>query len=162
MANNFWEIRLVFDRYVKDFLKARTLRKRTSGKEVRYRISDKTGILNVNLKQLLSHIETKQGLTVYLSRKFIDAFCGLIKGIDNIWYQRYHTFIRNDLLPINQNQNLDYYLIAFAWKAQRFTNAFFSFFLSPQLFRNIGEFEARKYFTDHQITNTVQLFAAKK
>ena len=29
-------------------------------------------------------------------------------------------------------------------------------------FRNIGEFGARKYFTDHQIANAIQLFAAKK
>lgn len=33
-------------------------------KEVRYMIYDKTGISNVNLKQMLSRIETKQELTV--------------------------------------------------------------------------------------------------
>lgn len=79
MANNFREIRLVFDRYVKDSLKARTHRKRASGTGVRYRISDKTSISNVNLKQLLSHIETKQEITIYLSNKLIDAFYGLDK-----------------------------------------------------------------------------------
>ena len=79
MANNFREIRLGFDRYVKDSLKARTHRKRASDTGVRYRISDKTSISNVNLKQLLSHIETKQEITVYLSIKRIDAFYGLGK-----------------------------------------------------------------------------------
>ena len=65
LGHNFDEIRLVFDRYVKDSLKARTRRKRTSCKEVRYKISDATNICNITLKQLLSHIDTKQDLAIY-------------------------------------------------------------------------------------------------
>ena len=33
---------------------------------------------------------------------------------------------------------------------------------SAQLFRNIGEFEAKKYFTDHRTVNIFQLFVAIK
>ena len=57
----------MFDRYIKESLKAKTRNKRTSGKEVRYKISDVTDISNIRLKQLLSHIDTKQDLTIYLS-----------------------------------------------------------------------------------------------
>ena len=32
---------------------------------------------------------------------------------------------------------------------------------SPQLFRNVGEFVVKKYFTDHWITSTIQLFVGK-
>ena len=32
---------------------------------------------------------------------------------------------------------------------------------SPQHFRNIGEFGAKKYFIDHRRDNTIQLFAIK-
>ena len=31
-----------------------------------------------------------------------------------------------------------------------------------QLFQNIGEFEAKKYFTDHQTANKIQLYIAKR
>ena len=41
---------------------------------------------------LLSHIETKQKLSVYFSRKFTGTFCDLDKGLDYIWYQRYHFY----------------------------------------------------------------------
>ena len=70
---NNTEIRLVFDRYIEGSLKMQTRKKRTSGIEVRYQISDTTNISAVSLKQLLSHIETKQDLTVYLSRYVIQA-----------------------------------------------------------------------------------------
>ena len=73
LAQSCWEVRLVFDRYIKDSLKARTRKKRTSGKEVNYKVSDSTNISNISLKQLLSHIETKQELTVYLAKYLIDS-----------------------------------------------------------------------------------------
>ena len=38
----------------------------------------------------------------------------------------------------------------------------FFFFFSPLLFRNNGEFGEKKYFTDYQAANTVQLFVAIK
>ena len=69
MASNYTEVRLVFDRFISDSLKARTTRKRTSGREVRYKMSDYTNISLISLKSLLSHIDTKQDLTVYLAKK---------------------------------------------------------------------------------------------
>ena len=36
------------------------------------------------------------------------------------------------------------------------------FFLSPLIFRNNGEFGAKKYFTDHRTADTIQLFVTKK
>jgi hypothetical protein len=74
MVQNFDEVRLVFDRYIKDSLKERTRKKRTSGKEVRYKVSYSTNIANITLKELLSHIETKQQLTEYLAKHFIYIF----------------------------------------------------------------------------------------
>ena len=60
--------RLVFDRNVKDSLKSRTRHKRTSGNEVRYQVSDVANIENTTLKQFLSHVDTKQDLTTYLTK----------------------------------------------------------------------------------------------
>ena len=62
------EIRLVFDRYIEQSLKSRTRKKRTSGNEVKYKVSDDCDISGKSLKQLLGHIETKQALTEYLAR----------------------------------------------------------------------------------------------
>ena len=59
----------MFDRYVKESLKARTRRKRTSGKKIRYKVSDSTKILSISIKSLVPHINTKQDLTVYLAEK---------------------------------------------------------------------------------------------
>ena len=64
----------MFDRYVEGSLKSRTRHKRTSGNEIQYQVTDKTSIENITLKQLLSHIETKQDLTVYLSNYVIKTF----------------------------------------------------------------------------------------
>ena len=66
---NYMEVRLVFDRYIKESLKARTRRKRTSGKKIRYKVSDSTKILSISIKSLVPHINTKQDLTVYLAEK---------------------------------------------------------------------------------------------
>ena len=68
ISSGFEQVRLVFDRYVKDSLKARTRHKRTSGNEIRYQVSDVTNIENITLKQFLSHIDTKQDLTNYLTK----------------------------------------------------------------------------------------------
>ena len=51
------------------------------------------------------------------------------------------------------------FLIAFTWKAEHFVIAYF-FFFSPRLFRNIREFGAKKYFTDHWAANIIKLFVA--
>ena len=62
ISSGFQQVRLVFDRYVKDSLKSRTRHKRTLGNENRYQMSD------VTFKQFLSHIDTKQDLTNYLTK----------------------------------------------------------------------------------------------
>ncbi|XP_057308922.1 uncharacterized protein LOC130647177 [Hydractinia symbiolongicarpus] len=71
------EIRLVFDRYIENSLKARTRKHRTSGNEVRYKVSDNTNISSISLKQFLSHIDTKQALTIYLAKKVMEALSSL-------------------------------------------------------------------------------------
>ena len=45
-----------------------------SGNEIRFHIADNTIIANILLKQLFSHIETKQQLTVYLSEYVSSKF----------------------------------------------------------------------------------------
>ena len=53
-----------------------------SGYGIRYHIADDTNISNILLKQLLSHIETKQQLTVCLSEYVISKLEQL--GIDYV------------------------------------------------------------------------------
>ena len=72
ISSGFGQVRLVFDRYIKDSLKSRTRQKRTAGNEIRYQVSDVTNIENITLKQFLSHIDTKQDLTIYLSKHVKD------------------------------------------------------------------------------------------
>lgn len=74
LSKGFDQIRLVFDRYCEQSLKSRTRSKRTAGYQVRYKITDTTDISNVSLKQFLSHIETKQELTIYLAKLARFAF----------------------------------------------------------------------------------------
>lgn len=71
ISKDFGEIHLVFDRYIHGSLKARTRNHRTSGKEVRYKVRDETNLVNVSMKSFLSHIETKQELTIFLANKVI-------------------------------------------------------------------------------------------
>ena len=55
-------------------MKSRARKKRTSVNEIRHHIADDTKIANISLKQLHSHIETKQQLTVYLLEYVIFEF----------------------------------------------------------------------------------------
>ncbi|XP_057300399.1 uncharacterized protein LOC130631667 [Hydractinia symbiolongicarpus] len=71
------EIRLVFDCYIENSLKARTRKHRTSVNEVRYKVSDNSNISSISLKQFLSHIDTKQALTIYLAKKVMEALSSL-------------------------------------------------------------------------------------
>ena len=57
----------MFERYIKESLKARTRGNRTSGNKIRYNVSDSTKISSISFNSLLSHIDTKQDLTVYLA-----------------------------------------------------------------------------------------------
>jgi hypothetical protein len=61
-------IYLVFDRYIKNSLKNQTRDKRRNS-QTRYTIADKTVIQKIPLHDLLSNIETKQELTIYLAAK---------------------------------------------------------------------------------------------
>ena len=74
MSSNYTEVRLLFHRYIRDSLKTRARRKRTSGKEIRYKISDSTNISSISLKALLRHIDTKQDLNVYLDKNSKSGF----------------------------------------------------------------------------------------
>ena len=65
---------LVFDRYLHESLKSNTRHHRTSGKEVRYKITDETNLVNTTMKTFLSHVDIKQELTVYLAKKAIAKF----------------------------------------------------------------------------------------
>ena len=49
MSLNYMEVHLVFDRYIKESLKAQTRRKRMTGKEIHYKISDSTKTLSISL-----------------------------------------------------------------------------------------------------------------
>ena len=73
IAKTYNEVHLVFDRYIQDSLKSRTRHHRTSGKEVRYKVSNETNLINTTLKQFLSHTETKQDLTIFLASKAVEA-----------------------------------------------------------------------------------------
>ena len=50
----------MFDRYLSESLKSNTGHHRTSGKEVRHKITDETNLVNATMKTFLSHIDTKQ------------------------------------------------------------------------------------------------------
>lgn len=74
LIRGFGEVRLVFDRYFQNSLKSRTREKRTSGQGIQYQISANMDISNIPVKQFLSHINTKQELTVFLSGMAKDFF----------------------------------------------------------------------------------------
>ena len=74
MSQNYKEIRLDFDRYITGLLKSWTRKKRTSSNGTRHHLSGNTNIANISLKQLLSHVETRQQLTVCFSEYFISEF----------------------------------------------------------------------------------------
>ena len=72
MADEYDEVRLVFDRYINSSLKEQMRRKRTKGKSTYYHVKDTTLIQNISLKDFLSNIKTKAELTTYLAAKTTD------------------------------------------------------------------------------------------
>ena len=75
LMQGYSEGRVIFDRYIHNSLKTQTRAKRTSGCDpVKFYISDSTNIKFVQLKTLLSHIETKAQLTKYLGDALLHAF----------------------------------------------------------------------------------------
>ena len=72
MADEYDEVRLVFDRYINSSLKEQMRRKRTKGKSTYYHGKDTTLIQNISLNDFLSNIKTKAELTAYLAAKTTD------------------------------------------------------------------------------------------
>ena len=78
---------------------------------------------------------------------------------------KYHSYwdFRTEPLRMTKTSIITSSFVAFTWKANRFVLAgFLNLFIHDFLFRNTGEFGAKKYFTDHQTANTIQLFVALK
>ena len=73
-SRQYEEVYSIFDQYIEGSLKERTRHKSTGGKGIQYKVTDNTRIDNIPLKKFLSHIETKQELTVYLARLLVNYF----------------------------------------------------------------------------------------
>jgi len=71
IAEQYDEVRLVFDRYLKTSLKEQMRTERTHGKSTYYHVKDSTLIQNITLKGFLSDIRTKAELTEYLADKIV-------------------------------------------------------------------------------------------
>ena len=69
IAVHYDEVRLVFDRYIDNSLKAKMRQKRTKGKSTYYHVRDSTLIQKIPLKDFLSNVKTKAELTEYLAVK---------------------------------------------------------------------------------------------
>ena len=121
MASNYTEVRLVFDRYISDLLKAQTRRKCTSRKKFRYKISDSTNISLILSKSLLSHIDTKQDLTVYLARKSKSGFEAVsqqyIVTYDRISESNMESF--PDVMKTHNHEEVDMLLILHCFNIER-------------------------------------------
>ena len=72
--SGFQTVVLTFDRYVNLSLKEMTREKRSGEECVRFKITDYTNIERTTLTKFLSHSQTKQDLTEYLSKKATKYF----------------------------------------------------------------------------------------
>ena len=68
------EVKVVFDRYIDHSLKGSTREKRRMYTPAQDEVQDDTSLKNLTLKTFLSHILTKQDLTVYLGKKLAKKF----------------------------------------------------------------------------------------
>lgn len=69
------ELRVLFDRYLETSLKDQTRAKRAKcSTPVLFHISDAMDLRYINMKQLLSHKDTKNQLTLYLKEKLLPRF----------------------------------------------------------------------------------------
>ena len=69
------EVRLVFDPYSEDSRKQATREKRKKGSETTYySVNDSTNISGISMNQFLSHEKTKQEVSVFLAKQFIEAY----------------------------------------------------------------------------------------
>ena len=72
-AESFSQIRVVFDNYVNSSLKETMSKKRIGGVTVRYKVIDENLLEHLSLKSFLSHVQTKNELTAYLSKNVAAA-----------------------------------------------------------------------------------------
>ena len=72
-SQRFSEIRVIFDLYLDISLKAKTRNDRTNSSQIKYKLDDSTIIKHLKTSEFLSHIKTKQDMTVYLSKKLETA-----------------------------------------------------------------------------------------
>ena len=105
----YMEVRLVFYRYIKESLKAQTRRKRTSGKEIRYKVSDSTEIPSISFKSLLLFTDTKQDLVVYLAEKSKIAFAEIYKK----YVITYNTVTKQ--MQTHDHKEADILMIVHCW-----------------------------------------------
>ena len=69
------EVRLVFDPYPEGSRKQTTREKRKKGAEATYySVNESTNISGISMTQFLSHEKTKQEVTVFLAKQFIEAY----------------------------------------------------------------------------------------
>ena len=80
------EVRVVFDRYVKKYLKTQTRISRKKGYSTVYRVMDETKIDDLETKSFLSSIETKNDLTKYLSNKLANVFSERSIRYVSLWH----------------------------------------------------------------------------
>ena len=67
------EIRVIFDRYIKELVKTQTRIGKTGAYSTVYRVHDKIKTGYLETKEFLSSIETKNDLTVFLNNKVASA-----------------------------------------------------------------------------------------
>ena len=68
-SQRFSETRVIFDLYFETSLKSKTRNDRTNSTKIQYKVDDSAIIKHLKTSQFLSHIKTKQNMTVYLSQK---------------------------------------------------------------------------------------------
>ena len=89
------EVRVVFDRYVKKYLKTQTRISRKKGYSTVYRVMDETKIDDLETKSFLSSIETKNDLTKYLSNKLANVFSERSIRYVSLWHYMWYQYSRS-------------------------------------------------------------------
>ena len=98
------KLRVIFDRYVKGSLKTQTRIGRTGTYFTVYRVNDETKIDNLQTREFLSSIETKNDLTVFLSKKVASVLSERSIRHVTVYNKTCDTNVP-DLYPALRNQN---------------------------------------------------------
>ena len=77
-SRGFNEVWVIFDRYIKESLKAGTRSGKPGGETARYKIDNNTCIEHLTTKKFLSAIHTKNELIKYLSKKLYQALDSVV------------------------------------------------------------------------------------